>query len=145
MTEAVNLTGDIALAVDGALERQHPLVIAYVDEHGHPSQSFRGSTQVHGPQQLAVWARQTDSGLAAAIADRPAVSAIYFGPGGPGPHYLSIKGRAHVDPSANEQVYAKMPEREKQGDPEAKGVAVIIDVDSVAGGGENGFFTQSRD
>jgi len=39
--------------------------------------SFRGSTQVLGPTELALWARKRDSGLAEAIVDRPRVSLVY--------------------------------------------------------------------
>jgi hypothetical protein len=39
----------------------------------------------------------------------------------------------------------KAVEPERQQDPERHGVAVLIDVDSVAGAGENGFFQQARD
>jgi hypothetical protein len=37
-----------------------------------------------------------------------------------------------------------MIQGERDQDPERNGVAVIIDVDSVAGGGSGGFFQQSR-
>jgi Pyridoxamine 5'-phosphate oxidase len=145
MPDPLDLTGDIAAAIDGAALRNATVAVAYVRDDGSPSVSFRGSTQVHGPGELALWARKPDSGLATAIADRPRVSLVYYGgPGGPGPLFLSIEGRARVAPELNEQVWAAMIEGERNQDPERNGVAVLIDVDSVAGAGADGFFQQAR-
>jgi hypothetical protein len=105
-----------------------------------PAVSFRGSTQVHGPRQLAIWARRQDDGLARAIATPPKVTLVYYGPGGPGPMFLSIRGHARLDPAANDAVYAGMIGGERQQDPDRKGVAVIIDVESVRGFGADGPF-----
>jgi hypothetical protein len=145
MPDTLDLTGDIAAAVDGAALRGATLAVAYVRENGSPSVSLRGSTQVHGPGELAVWARKRDSGLAVAIAKEPRVSLVYYGgPDGPGPMFLSIEGRARVAPELNEQVWAAMIDGERQQDPERQGVAVLIEVDSVAGAGAEGYFQQSR-
>jgi hypothetical protein len=144
MSDPIDLTDGFAEAIDGAFERLHPVVIAYVDAAGKPAVSFRGSTQVHGADQIAVWARKPDSGLAASIADRPDVSLTYFDPTGPSPGFFGAKGRARVDASVNEQVYAKMPQPERDRDPEAKGVAVVIDVDAIFGFGADGPFSWTR-
>ena len=146
MPDPLDLTGDIAAAVDGAALRHSTLALAFVREDGSPSVSFRGSTQVHSSTELAMWARKADSGLATAISDRPRVSLVYYGgPDGPGPVFLSFEGRARVAPELNDEVWEKMIEGERQLDPERKGVAVLIEVDSVAGAGAGGFFEQARD
>jgi hypothetical protein len=145
MADPINLSGDIANAVNGAAERGSTLVVGYIGDDGFPALSFRGSTQVRGPQQLAFWARNRDAGIAKAIADRPQVSLLFYESDGPGPRYLSLQGRAHVDPSADDAVYANMIEGERKQDPERAGVAVIIDVDSVRGFGANGPFQMQRD
>ena len=145
MPDALDLSEDIAIALDGALASGHPVAVAYVGEDGRPSLSYRGSIHVHGPQQIALWARSADDGLAAAVAERPHVSLLYYDAESPGPAYASIKGRAHVDPSANEQVYAAIVQSERDHDPEAKGVAVIVDVDDVVAAGASGVVTWSRD
>jgi hypothetical protein len=145
MPDPLDLTGDIAAAIDGAALRNATLAVAYVRDDGSPSVSFRGSTQVHGPGELALWARKRDSGLATAIAERPRVSLVYYGgPGGPGPLFLSIEGRARVAPELNDQVFEAMIEGERNLDPERGGVAVLIEVDTVAGAGADGFFQQAR-
>jgi hypothetical protein len=144
MPDPVKLTGEIAAAIDGAALRGHTLALAYVRDDGSPSVSFRGSTYVHSSTQLALWARKRDSGLAAAIADRPRVSLVFFEMEGPGAQYLAIEGRARVVPELDQEVYEAIIEPERNQDPERQGVAVVVDVDSVAGAGENGFFQQTR-
>ena len=144
MPDPVNLTGEIAAAIDGAALRGHTLAVAYVRDDGSPSVSFRGSTHVHSPTQLAIWARKHDSGLAAAIVDRPRVSLVFFEMEGPGARYLAIEGHARVVPELDQEVYEAIIEPERQQDPERQGVAVLIEVDTVAGAGENGFFQQAH-
>jgi hypothetical protein len=145
MSDRLDLTGEIAEAVDGAALRGKTLALAYLDDDGYPSVSFRGSTQVHGPEQLAIWARKADEGLAAAIARRPQVSLVYYGGAdGPGPMFVSFKGRARVDASVNDEIYSQMIEGEQAQDPEHRGVAVIIDVESVQGFGAGGPFAMER-
>jgi hypothetical protein len=143
MADPIDLTSNIAGVVDGAAARGRALAVAYVDADGSPAISFRGSTQVLSGDQLAIWARKADSGLAAAIAKNPNVALVFLDPEGD-PAYLNIRGRAHVDPAANDKVYSSMIQGERDQDPDRNGVAVIIDVDSVAGGGSGGYFQQAR-
>jgi hypothetical protein len=145
MPDPLDLTGDIAAAIDGAALRNATLALAYVRADGSPAISFRGSTQVHSAGELALWARKRDSGLATAIGDRPRVSLVYYGGhDGPGPAFLSIEGRARVAPELDDQVWEAMIEGERTLDPERGGVAIVIEVDSVAGAGADGFFQQAR-
>ena len=89
--------------------------------------------------------RKTDSGLASAIEGSPRVNVIYYGGAdGPGPRFLSFKGSAHVDPSVNDTVYDALIEGERNADPQRKGVAVIVDVESVDGFGADGPFRMER-
>jgi hypothetical protein len=144
MTDTLDLTGEIAEAIDGAVLRGHAVVVGYVDDAGYASMSYRGSTQVYGPQQLALWARKRSDGLVAAIAERPKVSLLYYDRQGPGAKYLSIRGVAHVDESASDAVYERMVEPEQGQDPDRKGVAVIVDVESVNGLGAHGPLSMQR-
>jgi hypothetical protein len=143
MAEPIDLTGSITEAINGALVRGRPVAWGYIGDDDYPSLSFRGSTQVFSPTQLALWARKRDDGFAIAIAERPQVTALYFEHGGPGPILLSIKGHARVDESANDTVYANMPEGERNQDPEKKGVAIVVDVASVFAYTESGPVTMS--
>ena len=144
MPDPVNLTGEIAAAIDGAVLRGHQLALAFVRDDGSPSVSFRGSTYVRSATELAIWARKRDSGLAAAIRDPPRVSLVFYEMDGPGARYLAIEGRARVAGELDDEVYGAIVEPERQQDPDRNGVAVIIDVDSVAGANANGFFQQTR-
>ncbi len=145
MSDPVNLTGELVSAIDGAALRGHLVAVAFVLDDGSPSVSFRGSTYVRNSTELAIWVRKRDSGLAVAIAERPRVSLAFFEKDGPGARYLAIEGRARVAPELDQEVYDAIIEGERQQDPERKGVAVIIEVDSVAGAGKDGFFQQARD
>jgi hypothetical protein len=145
MPDALDLTGEIASAIDGAALRSATPALAYVRDDLGPAVSFRGSTHVHSPTQLALWARKRDSGLVTAIAERPRVSLVYYGgTDGPGPMFLSIEGRARVTPELNDEVWAAIIDGERQQDPERNGVAVLIEVDTVAGASASGYFRQTR-
>jgi hypothetical protein len=145
MPDPVNLTGEIASAINGAALRGHPLAVAFVRDDGSPSVSFRGGTYVRSPTQLAIWVRKRDSGLAKAIEERPRLSLVFFEMEGPGARYLAIEGRARLASELDDEVYNAIVEPERQQDPERQGVAVVVDVDSVTGAGENGFFQQARE
>jgi hypothetical protein len=144
MPDPVNLTGEIAAAIDGAALRGHPIAVAFVRDDGSPSVSFRGGTYVRSSTELAIWVRKRDSGLAAAIADRPRVSLVFFEMEGPGARYLAIEGEARIAPELDQEVYDTIVEPERQQDPDRNGVAVIVDVQSVTGAGADGFFQQAR-
>jgi len=145
MSNKIDLTGKIQLAIDGAYDRGCPLAIAYVDGEGKPSLSVRGSVHVRNSEQLGLWARSRDTGLARAIASNPSVSLIFFGPLPDGSKMLlTLRGRAHTDLARNDEVYNGMSEVERKYDPEAKGVAVIVDVDTITGLTADGPFGQSR-
>jgi hypothetical protein len=58
--------------------------------------------------------------------------------------FPSIEGRARVAPELNGGVWAAMIEGERRQDPERKGVAVVIEVDSVAAAAAGGYFQQAR-
>lgn len=144
MADPLDLTGDIAAAIDGAALRGSTLVMGHVGADGNAVLSFRGSAQVLGPQELGIWVRKRDDGFVPLIAANPTVSFLYYDAEGPGPKYLSLRGRARVDESANDAVYAGQIEAERAQDPERKGVAVIVDVDSVQGFGPDGGFQLER-
>jgi hypothetical protein len=144
MADKLDLTGEIAEAIDGAALRGKTAVIGYAGDDGYVGLSFRGSLQVHGPTQLAFWSRKAEGGVVAAIADDPKVSVLYYGGAeGPGPLFLTFRGLAHVDPAADDAVYAAMIEGERGQDPDRAGVAVVIDVESVQGFGADGGFEQA--
>jgi hypothetical protein len=68
---------------------------------------------------------------------------VFFEMEVPGARYPAIEGHARVVPELDQEVYEAIIEPERQQDPERQGVTVVIDVDGVAGAGENGFFQQA--
>jgi hypothetical protein len=74
MPDRIDLSGPVQEALDDAVLRGHQPALAYVREDGSPAATFRGSTHVHSPTELAIWVRKRDDGLAKAIAKEPRVS-----------------------------------------------------------------------
>jgi hypothetical protein len=141
---AVEISAHVAQAVNGARDRGHPVVLAYINADGYPSVSTRGSTHVHGPRQLAIWGRNPDGGFQKAIPSSPKVGLLAFNMD---PFtLLFFNGRARLDSSQNDAVWEKIPQGEKDLDPERKGGAIIIDLDSMKGLGSDGnFFVMTQD
>jgi len=137
----LGLTDEMKQAVDGAFEARRPIVVAYVDENGAPQLSYRGSTQSHGDTALAIWVRNPDGRILESIAKNPAVALVYgyFTPDDRG--FMFFRGRARIDDdeTVRNQVYERAHEFERRQDEERKGVAVVIDLDSV-----DGFFGGAR-
>ena len=127
------LTDEISAAVGGAYEAGTPVLVAYVDADGYPHMSYRGTAQVFGPQQLAVWARNPEGGLPSAIGERPHVSLLYRDPATRQTYVFY--GQAHLvaDELTSNQVYGRAPQREQEMDPDLLGVAIVVDLDRVDG------------
>jgi hypothetical protein len=139
----IELDDEIRQAVNGAFDSRNPIVIGYVGEDDAPHLSYRGSTQVFGKDQLAVWVRNPAAGLPKAIGHHPKVTLLYRS--SEPRRLLTFKGRARVDASANDTVYANSPKGERDRDPEKKGVALIIDLDEVFGFGPTGPVRMARE
>jgi len=131
----VELNGDIEKAVNGASAIGRPVAISYIGDDGYPHLSYRSSLKVLGPRQLAFWARDSKGGLATSIPKHPEVALVYLNMGDHAgtSNYFSFRGRARLDPSVNDTVYSWQTYGEMTHDPERRGVAVVIDVESVQG------------
>jgi hypothetical protein len=135
----LRLTPELQRIINEAfVPRDLPFIMAHVDEQGRPSMSWRGSTIALNQTQMAVWARHGDGATVTSLEKRPDVMFAYRESGGPGQRsiaVLNIRGKARIDRSdeVRKQVYGLIPQRERDGDPEMAGVAIIIDVESVGG------------
>jgi len=129
----VDFSEAMAGAINGALANGTPILMAYVDAEGRPHMSPRGSTQVFSSDRMAVWVRNPEGGLLAAIPANPHVSFFYRDPASRTSY--QVQGRARVDdsPAVRDQVYANSPEVERNLDAQRRGVAVVVDVDKVEG------------
>ena len=131
----LRLTESMQQAINSAFGIGKPVAIAYVDEQDSPQLSFRGSTQAFGDRALAIWVRNPEGRILPSIARNPAVALIYgdFNPNGR--RFLIMRGRARVDGSnaVRQQVYNSAHEFERSQDKDQKGVALVIELDSVEG------------
>jgi hypothetical protein len=135
----LKLTDEIKNIVNQSyIPNDYPILMAYVDEHGRPGISFRGSAIAYSDTQLAVWARNSEGSTATALEANPNVTLVYREPS---PDHqrsravITFRGQARVDhdETARNRVYDEMPQRERDADPEKKGAAIIVDLDSVTG------------
>ena len=131
----LELSAQMQHAVNAAVEMRRPIVVSYVDANGAPQLSYRGSTQAYSATQLAIWIRNPQGRILEIIARNPAIALIYgyFEPNDRG--FMIFRGRARVDGSdaVRDHVYAHAHEFERKQDSQRKGVAVIVDLDSVDG------------
>ncbi len=129
----IKLSDEMREAINGALENGTPAIVAYVDERGQPSLSFRGSAQVYSDDQLAIWVRNPEGGLQRALAHNPRITVLYRNP--QTRMMLNMQGRGHFESSeqVRNTVYEHSPQPEQNADRERKGLALIIDLDRVTG------------
>ena len=122
--------------VNTALARGRMMSVAYVSPEGRPELSFRGSVQAYSDTELAIWVRNPSGGiLQAAASANPHISLLYGELGAQSKAFVTFRGRGRVDSSESvrRKVYDGSPELERNLDKDRKGVALIIDLDSVDG------------
>jgi hypothetical protein len=129
----IKITPEIASTINSALETKTPVVIAYADDSGQPSLSFRGSVHIVGDDQVAWWARNAEGKMITTLAAHPRVALMYRNP--ETRISFQLQGRARIvrDEPARGRVYENSPKPEQDADPNRKGVAVIVDLDRVEG------------
>jgi hypothetical protein len=131
----LRLSETMQQAIDSAFGSGKPIAIAYVDEQDAPQLSYRGSTQAYSATEIAIWVRNPAGGMLPAIVRNPAVALIYgdFNPSNR--QFMILRGRARADRSdaVRSKVYEAAHEFERSQDPDRKGVAVVIELDSVEG------------
>jgi hypothetical protein len=135
---ALQLTDEIKSAVNGALDNQTPMLIAYTDDGGGIHLSFRGTVQAHSGTSLAVWARDPGGGLPRHIAARPAVTLFYHDPATRTTYTFYGRARVEDQPAARAAIFENSHPRERQMDFRRRGVAIVVDLDKVEGRGPEG-------
>jgi hypothetical protein len=141
----LRLTPEIKAAVNGALDNQTPMLIAYVDDTEQIHLSFRGTIQAYSDDQLALWARDPEGGLPRNIADRPKVTLFYHD--APRRTTYTFYGQArHVtDPETRAVIFENSHPREQQVDFRRRGAAIVVDLDRVEGRDQGGRLLLQRD
>ena len=132
----LQLSSALKETVNTALERGRMLSVAYVSPEGQPELSFRGSVQAYSDTQLAIWVRNPEGGiLKAAKSGHPHITLLYGELGAQSKAFVTFRGRGRVESSESvrRKVYDDSPQIERDMDKDRKGVALIIDLDSVEG------------
>jgi hypothetical protein len=122
--------------VNTALERGRMISVAYVSPEGRPELSFRGSVQAYSDDQLAIWVRNPEGGILKAVTSgRPHIALLYGELGAQSKAFVTFRGRGRVESSESvrRKVYDDSPTIERDMDKDRKGVALLIDLDSVDG------------
>jgi general stress protein 26 len=137
----LKLSDAMRQAVNSAFEMRRPMVISYVDPDGIPQLSYRGSTQAYSATELAIWVRNPEGRILESIEKNPNVALLfgYFEPDDRG--FMIFHGRARIDESeaVREKIYGSAHPFERSQDADRKGVALVVDLDSV-----DGFFGGAR-
>ena len=131
----LKLSADMKKAVDTAFESLKPIVVSYVDESGAPQLSFRGSTQAYSDTQLAIWVRNPEGRILESITKNPAMALIYGSFEPTARAFMIFRGRAHIESgeAVRHQIYERAHAFERGQDKDRKGIALVIDLDSVDG------------
>ena len=132
----IELIDDMKSAINNAMADGCPMVLAYVDETGQPSLSFRGSTQTHRNDSLAIWVRNPEGGLLRAIGNNPKIAMLYRNPQTRTAWMFQGRARLDEDPQIRDEVYTSAPEVERNMDLERKGQALVIALDRVMARGQ---------
>lgn len=123
----IELDDEVKARLAGAIDSGNVLTAAYVNPDGRPHISFYGSTHVHGTDSLALWVRSPDSTLLKTLPTNAHIAFIY---GDVAERvYYTFEGQGRVAEDARERVYRAMHPIERQFDPDAKGVPVVVDLD----------------
>jgi Pyridoxamine 5'-phosphate oxidase len=140
----VRLTPQMSSAVNGALDNQTPMLIAYLDARGQIHLSFRGTIQAYGDDQLALWARDPDGGLPRNIEARPNVTLFYHDPATRTSYTFYGRARVATEPDARASIFENSHPREQRSDFRRRGVAIEVDLDRVEGRDPGGRFLMVR-
>jgi hypothetical protein len=131
--QQLRLTPEIKAAVDGALDNQTPMMIAYLDGGQQIHLSFRGTIQAYSDDQLALWARDPEGGLPSNIAARPNVTLLYHDAARRTTYTFYGRARVISDPDTRTVIFENSHPREQQVDFQRRGVAIVVDLVRVEG------------
>lgn len=134
----IKLTEDLKHRFVSALTDGVAIVVGYVDRNGDPHVSPYGSVHASDDDQLALWVRNPQGELIQGIARNAKVAVLYAQLSSR--TFVRMQGRARVAKEAAERdkVFEGMHPFEKTTDPNRKGVAILIDLDSAEGRAADG-------
>ena len=126
----IALTDEMREHINNAIINRKPCLLATASAAGYPGMGYRGSMMVFDDEHLAYWER----GQGAAVnnlKENPHVAVLYRDPDTRTGWRLYGDAQTYTEGSVREQVWERVPEVEKRGDPDKQGTAVLIRVDLV--------------
>ncbi len=141
---AIELSDAIQETVNGALMSGRPIIVSAVTPEGEPNVSFRGSVQVDGSDELVLWIRNPEGSLAKSVGAQPKIVLTYADFSTRTFYMFNGRARLDSDEARRTAVYDGQPQPEKDRDPDKKGTAIVVDLDSVFGLGADGPFQLRR-
>ncbi len=132
------LTEDLKHRFVNALTDGVAVVVGYVDRDGDPHVSPYGSVHAYSDDQLGLWVRNPQGDLIQGIARNAKVAVFYAQLSTR--TFVRLRGRARVVTADADRarVFSGMHPFEQGGDPERKGIAIVVDLDSVEGRAADG-------
>lgn len=129
----IELTAEMAAAIDGGQPGTVPVVVATAGADGRTDIALKASTMVFDGEHLAFWERAAGRTLAN-LEENPHISLLYFNR----ERRLIWRffGQAELlrDGAVRDQIMARTIQGELDRDPERHGVGVLIRIDSVNAG-----------
>ncbi|HJP68089.1 MAG TPA: pyridoxamine 5'-phosphate oxidase family protein [Sphingomicrobium sp.] len=129
----LKLTSELKEMVNNALATRHPMLLAYTRADGQPVLSFRGSTQVIGDDQLAIWVRNAGGDFLTAIGANPKVAMMYRDEDKKATYQFQGRARIVTDEKIRSQIYQAAHKAEQDHDYLRVGVALVIELDRIEG------------
>ena len=126
----IRITEEMKRLVDSALEDGFPCILGTASPQGEPSLSYRGSMMVFDNGSLAYWDRTQRAGLEHVEAN-PQVVVLYRNTKERKAWKFHGTAVAYRDGPIRVQVMARVVSKELEGDPDRKGIAVIIKLDRI--------------
>ncbi len=126
----IQLTQQMRELIDPALAKGTPCLVATVSRDGKPNIGYKGSVMVFGDESLAFWER-THQGTLKNLEENPNVMILFRDPATRTAWRFAGKATIHKEGPLREQVMARTVQPELDRDPERKGYAVIVTVDTV--------------
>jgi general stress protein 26 len=132
----IKLTDLVRDVLNSALADGTPCLVATASKDGHPQISPKGSVIVFNDDTLAYWERSNRSSLSR-LKENPHVAIFYRNAAKAGKDFragvIRFYGDAELVTSGadRDKVWDLIPEAERKPDPEKKGAAVMVRLNSV--------------
>jgi len=116
----IAIAGELATGIDTASSPASQSPLPMSTPRDRLTFSFRGSTHVHSPDQLAIWVREPDGGLLQAIPNNPRITLMYRGPRQARELHVVWARPPGRKRRSGSRIYDSSPEAERNRDPERR-------------------------